>query len=191
MLGRPVLQRTFALVLTAAGLSAARDAAAQPAPLSVATRPPAASAPASPTDDMAMPDDMGAPIVGTTPAPLAADANRPQPPGLVQRLSVNTPIDVIAATPQGKAVLEHELPGLCERPEYVIFRTMSPAKLALLSNGRISQAKLTHLQAHLDKVSVAIPSEPPRHHLLAEGATRVKRFSQSAYHRVVSAIQAL
>ncbi len=137
---------------------------------------------------MAMPDDMGAPIVGSLPA---AGANPQTTPGQSQRLSVNTPIDVIAATPQGKAVLEHELPGLCERPEYVMFRTMSPAKLALLSNGRISRAKLVHLQEHLVRVSVAMRAEPPRHNLLAEGATRVKRLSQSAYHRVVDAIEAL
>ena len=111
--------------------------------------------------------------------------------GQVQRLSVNTPIDVIASTPQGKAVLEHELPGLCERPEYVMFRTMSPAKLALLSNGRISRAKLTRLQAHLTKVSVTTPVEPPHHGLLAEGGTRVKRFSHAVYRKVLSAIESL
>ena len=104
---------------------------------------------------------------------------------------MNTPIDVIASTPQGKAALERELPGLCERPEYVMFRTMSPAKLALLSNGRISQSKLVHLQAHLVKVSVATTAEPPRHNLLAEGGTRVKRFSRSVYRKVVSAIESL
>ncbi len=186
MLGRPVLQRTFVLVLTAAGLCAACDAAAQPSNLSVATRSPVAAAPSA--DDMAMPDDMGAPIAGTSPSTDAAPAPAP---GQVRRLSVDTPISVIASTPEGKAALERELPGLCERPEYVMFRTMSPAKLALLSNGRISQAKLIHLQAHLTKVSVTTATEPPRHNLLAEGGTRVKRFSRSVYRKVVSAIQAL
>ncbi len=187
MLGRLVLQRTFVLVLTAAGLCAAFDAAAQPAGMAVAARSTTAGA-AAPGDDMAMPDDMGAPIAGGSPAGEASPAT---PPGQVKRLSVNTPIDVIAATPQGKAALEHELPGLCERPEYVMFRTMSPAKLALLSNGRISRAKLTQLQAHLVKVSVTTTAEPPRHNLLAEGGTRVKRFSRSVYRKVVSAIESL
>ena len=188
MLGRPVLQRTFVLVLTAACLCAAHDAAAQPANLSIASRSsPAATAASSSADDMAMPDDMGAPIAG---APPAGDGSSPAL-GQVQRLSVNTPIDVIASTPQGKAVLEHELPGLCERPEYVMFRTMSPAKLALLSNGRISRAKLTQLQAHLTRVSVTTPVEPPHHSLFAEGGTRVKRFSHAVYRKVLSAIASL
>ena len=187
MLGHPVLQRTFVLVLTAAVFCAACDAAAQPATLSVATRS-SATAAAPTNDDMAMPDDMGAPIAG---AP-SESAPPPSPTsGQVQRLSVNTPIGVIASTPEGKAALERELPGLCERPEYVMFRTMSPAKLALLSNGRISQAKLIHLQAHLTKVSVTTMAEPPRHNLLAESGTRVKRFSRSIYRKVVSAIEAL
>ena len=103
---------------------------------------------------------------------------------------MNTPIAVIAASPQGKAVLEHELPGLCERPEYVMFRSMSPAKLALLSNGRISQSKLIRLQAHLVRVSVTT-TEPPRRNLLAEGGIRVRRFSHAVYHKVLSAIDAL
>ncbi len=190
MLGHPVLPRTFVLVLTAAGLGLTCEATAQPSTLSVATRSPIASAPASPADDVAMPEDMGAPIAGPASAeasPVAGEGAK----GQEQPLSVNTPIDVIAATPQGKAALERELPGLCERPEYVMFRTMSPAKLALLSNGRISHSKLVHLQAHLVKVSVATPAEPPRHNLLAEGATRVKRFSRSAYRKVVSAIESL
>ena len=136
---------------------------------------------------MAMPDDMGAPIAEGPSAPTISAVTT----GQVQTLSVNTPIGVIAATPQGKAALEHALPGLCERPEYVMFRTMSPAKLALLSNGRISRAKLTQLQAHLMRVSVTTPVEPAHHNLLAEGGTRVKRFSRSVYRKMLSAIEAL
>ena len=188
MLGRPVLQRTFVLFLTAAGLCAAGGATAQPSATAPALRSPAAAAGSkAAADDIAMPDDLGAPMAGVP----AAD---PKPfqvgTGKLETLSVNTPIDVIASTPRGKAVLEHELPGLCERPEYVMFRTMSPAKLALLSNGRISQSKLTRLQEHLVQVSVTT-SEPPRRNLLAEGGTRVKRFSHSVYRKVLSAIESL
>ena len=135
---------------------------------------------------MAMPDDMGAPIAG----PSAATTASPAAPRRVQRLSVDTPNDVIASTPQGKAVLEHELPGLCERPEYMMFRTMSPAKLALLSNGRISRSKLTRLQEHLVQVSVTT-TEPPRRNLLAEGGTRVKQLSRTVYRKVLSALESL
>ena len=186
MLGHRVLQRTFAFVLATAclctaGVAASQAVSAQPASASGATRP-AASA-----DDMAMPEDMGAPIADGAPAAVAPSAVR----GQTQTLSVDTPIAVIAASPQGKAALEHELPGLCERPEYVMFRTMSPAKLALLSNGRISRAKLIQLQAHLTKVNVVTTAEPPRQNLLAEGGVRVKRFSRSVYRKVLSAIESL
>ncbi len=182
MLGHRVLQRTFVLVLTTC-LYTAGVAAAQPARPSIAAR----STTGSPADDMAMPDDMGAPIADNAPPSVAPSAV----PDQTRTLSVNTPIAVIAASPQGKAALEHALPGLCERPEYVMFRTMSPAKLALLSNGRITRAKLTQLQAHLMKVNVVTTAEPPRHNLLAEGGVRVKRFSRSVYRKVLSAIESL
>ncbi len=183
MLGHRVRQRTFVLALAAACLCTAHEAVGQPADPAVASR----TATGSPPDDMAMPDDMGAPIGDGAPAAAGSTGVA----GQAQRLSVNTPIDVIAASPQGKAALEHALPGLCERPEYVMFRTMSPAKLALLSNGRISQAKLIQLQAHLAKVSVATTAEPPHHNLLAESGVRVKRFSRSVYRKVLSAIESL
>ncbi|WP_174301771.1 hypothetical protein [Caulobacter sp. S45] len=145
------------------------------------------TAAATPSDDMAMPEDMGAPIAGDASKEQARASGMDRQ---AQKLSVDTPIDVIASSPQGRAVLEHELPGLCERPEYVMFRTMSPAKLALLSNGRISRSKLTRLQAHLTKVSITT-AEPSGHNLLAEGGTRVKRFSRSVYRKVLSAIESL
>ena len=182
MLGRPVLQRTFVLVLIAVAPCAAFQAVAQPAATSVSAHP---APPAA--DDMTMPDDLGAPMSGS--AAPAEPAPTPDAPGPAQRLSVNTPIDVIASTPQGKAVLEHDLPGLCERPEYVMFRTMTPAKLALLSNGRISRSKLTRLQEHLVRVSVVTTAEPPRHNLLAKGGTQVRRFSHAIYRKVLSALE--
>ena len=138
-----------------------------------------------------MPADLGAPMAGAPPSDDKFTQAEPDATSSdARKLSVNTPIDVIASTPQGKAVLEHDLPGLCERPEYVMFRTMTPAKLALLSNGRISQAKLTRLQAHLVRVSVTT-TEPSRHSLLAESGTRVKRFSRAFYRKVLSAIESL
>ena len=133
---------------------------------------------------MTMPDDLGAPMAGAAAEPKVET-------GPAQKLSVNTPINVIAASPQGKAALERDLPGLCERPEYVMFRTMTPAKLALLSNGRISRSKLVRLQEHLEQVSLTTTAEPPRRNLLAEGGVRVKRFSHAVYRKVLSAIESL
>ena len=199
MLGHRVLQRTFAVVFIVSGLGVAGQAAAQSG---VPSRPVQAQSaslglkPASGADDMAMPDDLGAPMAGGETAaadvpPSAAGGDAAAASKRSAGLSVNTPIAVIASSPQGRAVLERDLPGLCERPEYMIFKSMSPAKLAVLSSGRISQRTLTRLQAHLVQVSVSSEAEPPRHSLLAEGGTRVKRFSRSVYRRMLSAIEAL
>ena len=64
-------------------------------------------------------------------------------------LSINMPIGAVAADPAGKAVLQHDLPGLLERPEYAMFKTMSLKALAPLSNGKITAAKLAQVQRDL------------------------------------------
>ncbi len=67
-------------------------------------------------------------------------------------LSINTPISTIAASPAGKAVLEHDLPGLLERPEYGMFKNMSVKSLAGLSNGKITPATLNQVQRDLQQL---------------------------------------
>jgi hypothetical protein len=91
----------------------------------------------------ALPDDLGAPLPQAE-APAAAGP-----------LSIDMPIGSIAEKPYGRAVLEKDLPGLCERPEFVMFKGMSLKALAGMSGGRISTAKLNQLQADLVKVSLS------------------------------------
>ncbi len=129
---------------------------------------------------MAMPDDLGAPLAETERAPAGRD----------KILSVNTPIGVIASSPQGRAVLERRLPGLCERPEYMMFKSMSLAKLALLSHGRISTGKLDQLQADLIRVDL-IDEPVHRHNPLTDSGRSIGRLSHSLYRRVVMVIAAL
>lgn len=70
-------------------------------------------------------------------APLATASVPAQP-----NFTVQTPIDQIAANKDGKAVLEHDVPGLMADPHYVLFSCMSLAQMASLSGGRLDKAKL-------------------------------------------------
>lgn len=75
-------------------------------------------------------------------------------------LSINTPVSTIAANPAGKAVLEHDLPGLLERPEYGVFKNMTVKSLAGLSNGKISPQTLDQVQHDLQAIPPGAPPQP-------------------------------
>jgi hypothetical protein len=91
----------------------------------------------------------GCATVSHGPAPSPAPG---APAASARGLSVDTPIAVIAADPAGKAVLEHDLPGLLERPEYGLFKSMSLKALVPLSNGEITPAKLAEVQRDLQGI---------------------------------------
>ena len=170
--------RSVCVLVLAASLCTAGGADAQTR--AVAFLPKASAiAPAVAPADMALPDDLGAPLPGATPEPAAAPS---------RVLSVNTPIWMIASNAQGRAVLEQRLPGLCERPEFMMFKGMSLAKLAVLSRGRISLADLTQIEADLTKVSLSDEPPPHSHGLFPRS---VGRLSHSVYRRMVSVIAAL
>ncbi len=177
MIRRSITRGVCILVLSTAGLSAAGQAGAQVIAVSkVSTRTPAVAAP-----DMELPDDLGAPLPGAAPEPAAAPA---------KVLSVNTPIWMVAANPQGRAVLEQQLPGLCERPEFVMFKGMSLAKLAVLSRGQISVSDLAKIEIDLTKVSLS--DMPVRTHSLFTRSSRsVGHLSHVVYQHMVSVIAAL
>ena len=67
-----------------------------------------------------------------------------------------TPIARIVATPGGKTVLDQDVPGLVERPEYGLFKGMSMRKLASMSNGKITKQTLDRVSQDLTK----LPSHP-------------------------------
>lgn len=184
MRGNPVLSCTCIAVIGMAGVNAFVGVAAAQAPVvSAATEPGQTSPPLAAgavSVDMAMPDDLGAPLPG------AAAPQKTNP----RSLSINTPIVQIAGTVQGRAVLERDLPGLCERPEYVMFKGMSLTTLAGMSHGRIGPAKLDQVQADLIQVDMtgtaAAPVNP-----ITQGRRSITRMSRSIYHRVAMVIAAL
>jgi hypothetical protein len=66
--------------------------------------------------------------------------------------SLNTPVDVIAANPGGKAVLDRDVPGLMASKSYMLFDDMSLSQIAEVSSGQLTQAKLDLVEADLSKL---------------------------------------
>lgn len=69
--------------------------------------------------------------------------------------SLDTPVDHIAADPRGKAVLDHDVPGLMASQSYILFEDMSLSQIATVSGGRLTKAKLDLVQADLSQLSMA------------------------------------
>ena len=173
MIARSIARSVLVGVLAAAGLGAAHPCLAQ----SIASHPSPAGVDGA---DMAIPDDLGAPLPGGD-----------QMAGAAGRLSVDTPIERIASNPQGKAVLERRLPGLCERPEYMMFKGMSLTKLADMSHGRISQAKVAVIQADLVRVDASGAPPTRRYGLFTQGTRDVRLLSHAVYKRVLIVVGSL
>ncbi len=67
--------------------------------------------------------------------------------------SVDTPLDVIAADARGKAVLMQDVPGVMNNAKYPLFEDMSLAQIAIISNGRVTQAQLDAVRADLGRLA--------------------------------------
>ncbi len=67
--------------------------------------------------------------------------------------SLDTPVEHIAADPRGKAILNHDVPGLMASPSYLLFDDMSLSQIATVSGGRLTKAKLDVVQADLSQLA--------------------------------------
>lgn len=101
---------------------------------------------------------------------VAASASRPVPapvlltePAKPRLFTLNTPVDRIAADPQGKAVLERDVPGLMKNKDYPMFDDMSLSEIALISGGRLTKSKLDLVKSDLIQISYLAPgcATPP------------------------------
>lgn len=81
-------------------------------------------------------------VSAQTAAPAAA-------PGAAAALSLDTPIETIAANPAGKAVLEANMPGITTHAQYAMFKGMTLKQVAPMSGGQITEAVLAKTQADL------------------------------------------
>lgn len=91
----------------------------------------------------------GAALAQSAPPPVAAAP---------QVLTIDTPIEVVAATPKAKAVLDADIPGLTEHPLFDKFKTDSLRALAPKFGGAISDKDLAKVQADLAALSAPTTS---------------------------------
>ena len=89
----------------------------------------------------------GAALAQSAPPPAA-----PEPPA-AQVLTIDTPIEVVTATPKAKAVLDADIPGLTEHPLFDKFKSDSLRALAPKFGGAISEKDLAKVQADLAALS--------------------------------------
>lgn len=65
-------------------------------------------------------------------------------------LTLETPVERIAADPAGAAILNKDIPGLLSDSNYPMFKGMNLKTLASLSGGRLDDATLAQTKADLD-----------------------------------------
>ncbi|MCR5880687.1 hypothetical protein [Phenylobacterium sp. J367] len=87
----------------------------------------------------------------TAAAPAAQPAETTAP---AAALSVETtPIETIAANPEGKAAMEKVLPGITSHPAYDQFKAFTLSQIQPMSEGAVSTDHLKAIQAELDKIN--------------------------------------
>jgi len=82
------------------------------------------------------------------PAAPAAPA-APTAPAAPAVLSLDTPIEALAADPRSKAVLDARLPGLTAHPSYPMFKAMSLREVQPYSQGAITDELLAAIGTDL------------------------------------------
>ena len=88
--------------------------------------------------------------LGAMAAPaLAQDAHADHAAALS---AADTPIETIAATAEGKAALDKNLPGLTTHEAYEQFKGMSLKQVQPMSGGAITDDQIKALQGDLDKL---------------------------------------
>lgn len=89
--------------------------------------------------------------------PLAKPASIQARPAAPRIFTLDTPVYRIAADPQGKAVLDRDIPGLMANKNYPLFDDMSLSQIALVSGGRLTKSKLDLVKSDLVQISYLPP----------------------------------
>lgn len=91
-----------------------------------------------------------APLLLVAAAPVqASPAPAPSPAPMATKYNLDTPIETLMADPAAKAVMDADFPGIETHPMYDSFKGFSLRALAPLSNGKITDAMLTQVEADL------------------------------------------
>jgi hypothetical protein len=93
-------------------------------------------------------------VGGGTALAQSAPPAAPEAPA-EQALTIDTPIEVLVAIPQAKAVLDADVPGLTEHPAYEKFKGEGLRTLAPKFGGAISSKDVAKVQADLTALSLA------------------------------------
>jgi hypothetical protein len=83
-----------------------------------------------------------------------------QPDAVQTQETLDTPIERIAGTANGCALLDKDFPGLREHPMYSSFKHMSLNQIAALSKGQITPAMLAQAQSDLSALGKAPAALP-------------------------------
>ncbi len=75
--------------------------------------------------------------------------------------ALDTPIEKIAATPTGCAILDKDFPGMRDHPMYGSFKRMSLNQIAAMSHGKITPDMLAQAQTDLSALDTAVPATTP------------------------------
>lgn len=73
----------------------------------------------------------------------------------------DTPVEKIAANPDGAAVLNRDIPGLLGDAQYPLFKTMSLKQLQEASDGELSADMVNKAVADLQALAPPPPASPP------------------------------
>ena len=90
-------------------------------------------------------------LIAAAAVPAAAQS-APAAPAVAAKMSADTPIETVAASPAGKAVLDAQLPSLMAHPMYDAFKAMSLKQLQPYSSGAITDEKLAAVDAALKAI---------------------------------------
>ncbi|MCW3835177.1 hypothetical protein ACFQ1E_01020 [Sphingomonas canadensis] len=82
-------------------------------------------------------------------APAAALAAPGQSAPAAAKFNIDTPVEVLAADPAAKAVLDADMPGMLTHPSYEMFKAMSLRQLQPFSEGKITDEILAKIDADL------------------------------------------
>jgi hypothetical protein len=100
--------------------------------------------------------DVTAPMLAATPTQATAPKQAAMPKQSAAPAAANSmldlPVEKIAATPSGRAILDKDFPGLCTHPMYSSFESMSLNQLAAMSSGKMTPVMLAKAQKDLSKL---------------------------------------
>ena len=74
---------------------------------------------------------------------------------------LDRPIEIIAASPRGRAILDKDFPGLRNHAMYGFFKSMSLHQIAAMSKGRMTPEMMAQAETDLAKLKFAPASARP------------------------------